>query len=76
MTTGRINSGGMTKRQYVDRDETTAGRITLEITESALMADPSKARKALMFLSQQGIRFSIDDLVLATHPSRISNICR
>ena len=25
------------------------------------MADPSKARKALMFLSQQGIRFSIDD---------------
>ena len=45
----------------LDRDETTAGRITLEITESALMADPSKARKALMFLSQQGIRFSIDD---------------
>ena len=45
----------------LDRDVTTAGRITLEITESALMADPSKARKALMFLNQQGIRFSIDD---------------
>lgn len=42
-------------------DGIAAGRITMEITESALMADPTKARKALTFLSQQGIRFSIDD---------------
>ena len=38
-----------------------ADGITMEITESALMADPAKARNALTFLSQHGIRFSIDD---------------
>src|SRR6185503_14012086 len=35
--------------------------VTMEITESALMADPAKARSVLIFLSQYGIRFSIDD---------------
>ena len=35
--------------------------ITMEITESALMADPAKARNVLVFLNQHGVRFSIDD---------------
>ena len=35
--------------------------MQFEITESALMADPVKAREVLNILSQQGIRFSIDD---------------
>jgi diguanylate cyclase len=35
--------------------------ITMEITESALMADPGKARNVLLFLHQHGFRFSIDD---------------
>jgi diguanylate cyclase (GGDEF)-like protein len=38
-----------------------AEMITMEITESALMADPAKARNVLMFLNQHGFRFSIDD---------------
>jgi diguanylate cyclase (GGDEF)-like protein len=38
-----------------------ADAITMEITESALMADPAKARNVLMFLSRHGFRFSIDD---------------
>ncbi|MGE5219979.1 MAG: EAL domain-containing protein [Chloroflexota bacterium] len=35
--------------------------ITMEITESALMADPATARKVLIFLSERGLNFSIDD---------------
>jgi EAL domain-containing protein (putative c-di-GMP-specific phosphodiesterase class I) len=42
-------------------DGSAAEGITMEITESALMADPDKARNVLIFLSQHGIRFSIDD---------------
>ena len=42
-------------------DGSGAEGITMEITESALMADPDKARNVLIFLSQHGIRFSIDD---------------
>jgi diguanylate cyclase (GGDEF)-like protein len=42
-------------------DGAAAEGITMEITESALMADPGKARNVLIFLSQHGIRFSIDD---------------
>jgi len=42
-------------------DGMAANGLTLEITESALMADPAKARKVLILLSHHGIRFSIDD---------------
>ncbi len=35
--------------------------ITMEITESALMADPATARKVLIVLSERGLHFSIDD---------------
>jgi EAL domain-containing protein (putative c-di-GMP-specific phosphodiesterase class I) len=45
----------------LESESAAADGITMEITESALMADPAKARKALMFLSQHGVRFSIDD---------------
>jgi len=45
----------------LESENAAADRITMEITESALMADPEKARNALTLLSQQGIRFSIDD---------------
>ncbi|TAK06425.1 MAG: EAL domain-containing protein [Candidatus Manganitrophaceae bacterium] len=37
------------------------GQIEMEITESAIMADPSNAREALQRLRDLGIRFSIDD---------------
>jgi diguanylate cyclase (GGDEF)-like protein len=42
-------------------DGMAANGLTMEITESALMADPAKARKVLILLSHHGIRFSIDD---------------
>jgi diguanylate cyclase (GGDEF)-like protein len=42
-------------------DGANADMITMEITESALMADPGKARNVLLFLHQHGFRFSIDD---------------
>ena len=45
----------------LESESAAAAGITMEITESALMADPGKARAALTFLSQHGIRFSIDD---------------
>jgi diguanylate cyclase (GGDEF)-like protein len=43
------------------KEKVAAGVLMMEITESALMADPVKAREVLNILSQQGIRFSIDD---------------
>jgi EAL domain-containing protein (putative c-di-GMP-specific phosphodiesterase class I) len=36
-------------------------RLVLEITESALMADPARATEVLTRLSQMGVRLSIDD---------------
>ena len=45
----------------LDGDGASAESITMEITESALMADPAKARSVLILLSEHGIRFSIDD---------------
>jgi diguanylate cyclase (GGDEF)-like protein len=45
----------------LNSDGASAECITMEITESALMADPAKARNVLIFLSRHGIRFSIDD---------------
>lgn len=45
----------------LESEEAAADGIIMEITESALMADPAKARNALMLLNRHGIRFSIDD---------------
>jgi len=45
----------------VNKTEIPPGKLVMEITESALMADPAKAREVLQALSQQAIRFSIDD---------------
>jgi diguanylate cyclase (GGDEF)-like protein len=47
--------------EIIDNDGASAESLMMEITESALMADPAKARSVLIFLSQHGIRFSIDD---------------
>ena len=38
-----------------------AGLLTLEVTESALMADPTRARNVLTQLAAQGICLAIDD---------------
>ena len=38
-----------------------AGRLTLEITESAIMTDPERAGLTLKHLDQSGVRLSIDD---------------
>ncbi|HET9517180.1 MAG TPA: EAL domain-containing protein [Actinoplanes sp.] len=35
--------------------------LTLELTETVLAADPTKALKHLQLLKQQGVRFSVDD---------------
>jgi diguanylate cyclase (GGDEF)-like protein/PAS domain S-box-containing protein len=37
------------------------GRLSLEITESALMADPARAREILTEIHDMGVRISIDD---------------
>ena len=37
------------------------GRLTLEITESAIMLEPKRAEETLVRLSRMGIRLSIDD---------------
>ncbi|MFO8004842.1 EAL domain-containing protein, partial [Thioalkalivibrio sp.] len=38
-----------------------ADQLELEITESALMADPSRARRILQRLRERGVHFAIDD---------------
>jgi len=38
-----------------------ADRLQVEVTESAVMADPARAREVLGGLSTQGVRISIDD---------------
>jgi diguanylate cyclase len=39
----------------------TAGQIEFEITESAIMADPTHALEIILRLKEMGIRFAIDD---------------
>ncbi len=41
--------------------ETPPGRLTLEITESAMMADPARALRVLGQIHDLGVRISIDD---------------
>jgi diguanylate cyclase (GGDEF)-like protein/PAS domain S-box-containing protein len=47
-------------RMLADRD-VAAGRLVLEITESAIMADPDRALEVLNHLHASGVRLSIDD---------------
>ena len=37
------------------------GRLTLEVTESAMMADPARAKEVLGRIHEAGVRVSIDD---------------
>ncbi len=45
----------------LERAAVPAGRLKLEVTESALMADPEVARATLLELDRRGIEISIDD---------------
>jgi EAL domain-containing protein (putative c-di-GMP-specific phosphodiesterase class I) len=50
-----------TLEQHLTKTGVPAGRLTLEITESILMADPERAMEVLLQLKELGIRISIDD---------------
>ncbi|MBI3805349.1 MAG: EAL domain-containing protein [Nitrospirae bacterium] len=47
--------------EALQRNEVAPGRLMLEITESAIMADPNLAREVLTRLSERGVGLSIDD---------------
>ena len=47
--------------QLLEEFEFPADQLELEITESALMADPSRARRILQRLRERGVHFAIDD---------------
>jgi diguanylate cyclase len=59
----------------LSRHRIPAERLTLEITESALMAEPERALGILSRLSEMGVRLSIDDFGVAysslSHLSRL-----
>jgi len=48
-------------RELLERWETPADRLRIEITESALMADPERAMGVLFRLRDMGVRIAIDD---------------
>jgi EAL domain-containing protein (putative c-di-GMP-specific phosphodiesterase class I) len=48
-------------RDLLARWGTPAGRLRIEITESALMADPERAMGVLFRLREMGVRIAIDD---------------
>lgn len=45
----------------LEQEQVSPGLLVLEVTESAIMLDPSKSRRLLNELSALGIRISIDD---------------
>jgi len=47
--------------ELLERWELGPGRLEAELTESAVMADPARARETLMGLHEMGVRISIDD---------------
>jgi diguanylate cyclase (GGDEF)-like protein len=47
--------------QLLRQHDLPANKLTLEITESAVMNDPTRARETLTALSKMGIRLDIDD---------------
>ncbi|MBP8272005.1 MAG: EAL domain-containing protein [Sphaerotilus sp.] len=48
-------------RQLLDRHRVSAARLCLEITESAIMDDPTRALQTLQKLHELGVHLSIDD---------------
>jgi EAL domain-containing protein (putative c-di-GMP-specific phosphodiesterase class I) len=48
-------------KELLDRWEVDRGRLELEITESTMLADPTRTKLVLDKLSAMGIRLSIDD---------------
>lgn len=48
-------------RKLLEQHGVAGDRLILEITESALMADPHQARRVLQAMGDLGIQFSIDD---------------
>jgi len=48
-------------RELLDRHRVSAGRLCLEITESAIMDDPARALQTLQKLHELGVQLSIDD---------------
>jgi diguanylate cyclase (GGDEF)-like protein/PAS domain S-box-containing protein len=48
-------------RRILTKAEVEPSRITLEITESAVMADPDGTKRVLERLSEHGLRIAIDD---------------
>jgi diguanylate cyclase (GGDEF)-like protein len=48
-------------RELLDRHDASPNSLTLEITENAVMADPSRAIALLEQLNHMGVRLSIDD---------------
>ncbi|HVF05516.1 MAG TPA: EAL domain-containing protein [Frankiaceae bacterium] len=51
-----------------------AGRLTLELTESSIVSDPVRASELLGMLSQNGVRVSVDDF--GTGFSSLSHLAR
>jgi diguanylate cyclase (GGDEF)-like protein len=50
-----------TVAELLDRHQVPARLLELEVTESAIMVDPERARRLLTRLNQLGIRLAIDD---------------
>ena len=48
-------------QKLLSRYKMNAGNLTLEITESAIMSDPVRARETLNLLSAMGINLDVDD---------------
>ncbi|HEY2629807.1 MAG TPA: EAL domain-containing protein [Usitatibacter sp.] len=61
-------------RSALEQHHTQPGCLELEITESALIHDPDRARKALEHISALGVRISIDDF--GTGYSSLSHLRR
>jgi len=47
--------------RILEKYAVSAGLLTLEITESAMMSDPVRARRVLMQLSELGVNLAVDD---------------
>jgi len=48
-------------QKLLSKHKMNAGNLTLEITESAIMSDPARARETLNLLSAMGINLDVDD---------------
>ena len=57
------------------RHEVRPSNLILEVTESAVMADPERAISLLEQLHALGVRLSVDDFGRATPPCPTSSAC-